>query len=328
MTVDDAGVVVGSVSGGCVESAVVTESLEVLESGRGRVVTFGYSDDEAFAVGLTCGGTVRLFIEPIGARETQAFEALRSAVAEHRPIGIATVVHGATVGAKLVVTAHEMLGSLGSTALDRVVARDVLGELAAGTSALRHYGPDGQSGLDDLEVFIESLAPPPRMLILGAVDFTEALVRVARIVGFHTIVCDAREVFATRLRFPDADEVVVDWPHRLIERMDPPLGPRDAVCVLTHDNKFDVPAIVAALETDVGYLGALGSRSTADARRAVLDEVGVSRAALDRLHAPIGLDLGGRSPAETAVSICAEIIAERTGRSAGPLGAGSGPLHD
>jgi xanthine dehydrogenase accessory factor len=256
------------------------------------------------------------------------FEALRSAVADDRPVALATVVEGRGVGAKMLVAPDaEPQGSLGGTDLDRVVARDALAELDAGRSGVRHYGPAGEARMDDVVVFIESFAPPPRMLIFGAVDFTAALVRVAKVLGYRVTVCDAREVFATRQRFPLADDVVVDWPHRLLEEVGPSLGPRDAVCVLTHDAKFDVPAIVTALRTGVGYIGAMGSRRTAAEREERLREEGVGDDGLARLMAPIGLDLGGRTPEETAISICAEIIATRTGHRAPSLRDAEGPIH-
>lgn len=254
---------------------------------------------------------------------------LRRCLQQGWPAALATVIDGRGVGAKLFVRPGEdPIGTLGDPDLDRVVVRDALGELAAGTTEVRHYGPQGQAGEAEVTVFIESYAPPPRMLIFGAVDFTLALVRVAKLLGYHVTVCDAREVFATEKRFREADEVVVDWPNRLLERVGPTLGSRDAVCVLTHDAKFDVPAIVSALATDVGYLGAMGSRTTHEKRLERLREAGVDESSLARLMAPIGLDLGARTPEETAVAIVAEIIALRTGRtSAPPLRDTSGPIH-
>ncbi|MGE3621437.1 MAG: XdhC family protein, partial [Acidimicrobiia bacterium] len=205
--------------------------------------------------------------------------------------------------------------------------RDAQAALASATTAVRRYGPRGQANGDAVTVFVEVFASPPRMVIFGAVDFTAALVRVAKVLGYRVTVCDAREVFATRARFPLADEVVVDWPHRLLAEIGPSLGPRDAVCVLTHDAKFDVPAIVAALSTEVGYLGAMGSRRTTRDRAARLRDQGVGEEQLARVMAPIGLDIGARTPEETAVSICAEIIARRTGRHVPSLRTGSGPIH-
>jgi xanthine dehydrogenase accessory factor len=257
------------------------------------------------------------------------YQALAAAVRAEDPVALATVIAGAGTGGKLLVgPGQEALGSLGDPDLDRVVARDALGELAAGTTAVRHYGPHGEAREAAVAVFVESFAPPPRMLVFGAVDFTAALVKVAKVLGYRVTVCDAREVFATRARFPQADEVVVDWPDRLLGRIGSSLTTRDAVCVLTHDAKFDVPALVAALGTDVGYIGAMGSRRTHADRVKRLVDAGVDEAVLDRIRAPIGLDVGARTPEETAVSICAEIIAQRTGRAeARPLRDTEGPIH-
>ncbi len=218
-------------------------------------------------------------------------------------------------------------GSLGDVDLDRVVERDVVGELAAGRSGLRHYGRHGEAREEVVSVFIESFAQPPRMLIFGAVDFTAALARIAGVLGYRVTVCDARPVFATHKRFPMADDVIVDWPNRLIDSLADQIGPRDAICILTHDVKFDVPAVISALATDVGYIGVMGSRRTHDARTAHLREAGVDDAGLARLCSPIGLDIGARTPEETAVSVVSEIIGRRTGRQARALSATEGPIH-
>jgi xanthine dehydrogenase accessory factor len=261
------------------------------------------------------------------------YQELARSIRDEQPVALATVVEGPEdlVGGKLLlrpVTAESsVIGTLGEEDLDRVVARDGFGELAAGLTVTRHYGRHGEARQREVSVFIESFAPPPRMIIFGAVDFTAALAKVGKILGYRVTVCDARPVFATHGRFPMADEVVVDWPNRYLAKVGPDLGPRDAVCVLTHDPKFDVPAIVSALETEVGYLGAMGSRRTHDERIARLREAGVDDAGLARVLAPIGLDLGARTPEETAVSICAEIIALRTGRQAPSLRDASGPIH-
>lgn len=258
------------------------------------------------------------------------YDLLNQEIRAERPVALATVIEGPPdrVGAKLLVRpGQDPLGSLGHDDLDRVVLRDVLGELAAGQTLVRHYGAEGQAREDTLSVFIESFAPPPQMLIFGAVDFTAALARVAKVLGYRVTVCDARPVFATAARFPQADEVVVDWPHRLLERVGKTLGPRDAVCVLTHDPKFDVPAVIEALKTDAGYIGAMGSRRTHDDRTRRLKEQGVSDEELVRVMSPIGLDIGARTPEETAVSISAEIIALRTGRRAPNLRDAAGPIH-
>lgn len=257
------------------------------------------------------------------------FRELADAIRTGSPVALATVIAGKPIGAKLLVDADGgTVGTLGDPDLDRVVARDASGDLASGTTGVRHYGTQGQALDDRIAVFIEAFVSPPRMLVFGAVDFTAALVRVAKVLGYRVTVCDARPVFATRARFPMADEVIVDWPQRLLDEVGPTLTPRDAVCVLTHDHKFDVPAITAALGTRVGYIGAMGSRRTDAERRERLREAGVDDAHLDRLHAPIGLDLGARTPEETAISICAEIVAHRSGRSEiRSLRDGDGPIH-
>ena len=257
------------------------------------------------------------------------YEQLAAAIRAEDAVALATVIAGPGQGGKLLVgPGRTPIGSLGNPDLDRVVTRDALGELAAGTTVVRHYGEHGEARETVVAVFVESFAPPPQMLVFGAVDFTAALVRVAKVLGYRVTVCDAREVFATRARFPQADEVVVDWPDRLLGRVGGGLTARDAVCVLTHDAKFDVPALVAALATDVGYIGAMGSRRTHAERIMRLEEAGVDAASLRRIRAPIGLDIGARTPEETAVSICSEIIAQRTGRhDARPLSATEGPIH-
>ena len=251
------------------------------------------------------------------------------------PVALATVIDGPNVGAKLLVEPDgSSEGTLGHPELDRVVARDALAELEAARSGVRNYGPAGETTPEDLvdqptiSVFIESHAPPPQMWIFGAVDFTASLARVAKVLGYRVTVCDAREVFATRRRFPMADEVKVTWPTPVFDEHGDELGPRDAVCILTHDPKFDVPAVQGALATEVGYIGVMGSRTTHAKRMERLAEVGVTGPDdLERLMSPIGLDIGARTPEETAVSICAEIIARRTGRDVSSLRDGTGAIH-
>lgn len=262
------------------------------------------------------------------------FERFASRLRDNAPVALATVIEGPNLGAKLLVVPDEApVGSLGHPELDRVVGRDTLAELEAARSGVRHYGPEGQTTPEDLinqptvKVFIEAHAPPPQMWIFGAVDFTAALARVAKVLGYRVTVCDAREVFATRRRFPMADEVRVSWPGPVFDELGHTLGPRDVVCILTHDPKFDVPAVQGALATRVGYIGVMGSRSTHERRTERLRAVGVDDAGLARLMSPIGLDIGARTPEETAVSICAEVIARRTGRHVPSLRDGSGSIH-
>ena len=269
----------------------------------------------------------------------QLFAQVQDCLRADQPVAWATVIELASehdglnealppLGAKLVVRPDaEPMGSLGEPNLDRVAIRDIRGALAGGQSVARHYGPHGEAGRSDITLFIEVFAPPRRMLIFGAVDFTAALVRVAKVLGYHVTVCDARPVFATSARFPEADEIVADWPHRHLAKMADVLGPEDAICVLTHDHKFDVPALVAALRTRVGYVGAMGSRGTQEGRVARLRAEGVDPADIRRIMAPIGIDIGARTPEETAVSICAEIISRRAGVRAPSLRDGTGPIH-
>ncbi|MGH9132845.1 MAG: XdhC family protein [Ilumatobacteraceae bacterium] len=260
---------------------------------------------------------------------------LAARIRAHSPVALATVIDGPHVGGKLLVEPDAPpQGSLGHPELDRVVARDARAELEAGRSGVRHYGPEGQTTPEDLvdtpvvRVFVESWAPPPQMWIFGAVDFTAALAKVAKVLGYRVTVCDAREIFATRRRFPMADEVRVTWPGPMFEERGASLGPRDAACILTHDPKFDVPAIQGALATSVGYIGVMGSRTTHAKRMERLAEVGIDDPAdLARLMSPIGLDIGARTPEETAISVCAEIIANRTGRHAPSLRDGEGAIH-
>lgn len=263
-----------------------------------------------------------------GMADRTVYETLRDALRAEEPVALATVTAGPHLGAKLLVRPDgSTRGTLGDPDLDRVVTRDARGELEAGLTSTRHYGAHGEAREDTVAVFIEAFAPPPRMVIFGAVDFTRALASVAKVLGYRVVVCDARAVFATRQRFPMADDVVNEWPNRYLEKIGDELGPRDAVCVLTHDSKFDVPAIVGSLATRVGYLGAMGSRKTHAKRIERLREAGVTDEQLERIMAPIGLDIGARTPEETAVSICAEIIGARTGRKAQSLRDAAGPIH-
>jgi xanthine dehydrogenase accessory factor len=261
------------------------------------------------------------------------YETLRDCIRAEEPVALATLItgpEGMALGGKLLVRpGHDPIGSLGSADLDRVIARDAEGELVSGLTSTRHYGPNGEARqtTDGVSIFIESFAPPARMVIFGAVDFTAALVRAAKVLGYRVTVCDARPVFATKQRFPLADEVVNDWPDRYLTAHGGNLGPRDAVCVLTHDPKFDIPAITSALKTNVGYIGAMGSRRTTVTRNERLAEVGVSAQQMERVMGPIGIDIGARTPEETAISIVAEIIAVRTGRPVSSLRDGDGAIH-
>ena len=256
------------------------------------------------------------------------FNQFRTDVEQGQPVALATIITGEGQGSKMLLLADgSTMGSLGNETLNRVLSRDMAGELAAGRTSIRHYGLLGEAREEALSIFIESFAPPPQMFIFGAVDFTAALVKIAKVLGYKVVVCDARSVFATKERFPKADTVENAWPDELLKEHGETLGLRDAVCVLTHDNKFDVPAITAALKTRVGYIGVMGSRRTHQNRMERLIEAGIQDDDFKRIMSPIGLDLGARTPEETAISICGEIIAMRTGREAPHLKLGSGPIH-
>jgi xanthine dehydrogenase accessory factor len=326
MAVSREGEAVGSVSGGCVEAAVYAVAERVLEDGRPSLETYGVSDDDALAVGLTCGGVLDVFVEAVIPRSFAELAEVAAAVEARQPVAVATVVAGpGPLGARLVVWPDRVTGGLGSERLDAAVADDARGMLEHGSTGVLRVGPHGERRQDELSVFVESFAPPPRMLVFGAIDFAAAVARVGKFLGYTVTVCDARPVFATRRRFADADEVVVEWPHRYLERT--PVDSRTVICVLTHDPKFDVPLLEAALRTEAAYIGAMGSRRTHDDRVARLRERGVPAEDLARVASPIGLDIGARTPEETAVSIAAEIVAHRWGGTGSPLGATAGPIH-
>ncbi|MFF2511952.1 XdhC family protein [Streptomyces sp. NPDC058086] len=318
--------VVGSVSGGCVEGAVFELAQEVMVSGEARLETFGYSDEDAFAVGLTCGGEITLLIRRVTPAEDPSFAAVADSVAAGRPVTVATVIEGpAPLGATLAVWPDEVAGSLGSTGLDVAVTADARGELAQGATIRRHYGPHGERREDAVTVFLHSFAPPPRMLVFGAIDYAAAVARIGDFLGYRVTVCDARPVFATAKRFPVGVEVVVDWPHRYLRGTT--TDARTVICVLTHDPKFDVPLLEEALRRPAAYIGAMGSRRTHDDRRKRLIDAGLSEGELSRLRSPVGLDLGARTPEEVAVSVAAEIVALRWGGSGAPLTATGGAIH-
>ncbi|MGW4975961.1 XdhC family protein [Streptomyces mirabilis] len=318
--------VVGSVSGGCVEGAVFELAQEVVASGEARLETFGYSDEDAFAVGLTCGGEITLLIRRVTPAEDPSFAAVADSVAAGRPVTVATVIEGpAPLGATLAVWPDEVAGSLGSTGLDVAVTADARGELAQGATIRRHYGPHGERREDAVTVFLHSFAPPPRMLVFGAIDYAAAVARIGDFLGYRVTVCDARPVFATAKRFPAGVEVVVDWPHRYLRGTT--TDARTVICVLTHDPKFDVPLLEEALRRPAAYIGAMGSRRTHDDRRKRLIDAGLSEGELSRLRSPVGLDLGARTPQEVAVSVAAEIVALRWGGSGAPLTATGGAIH-
>jgi xanthine dehydrogenase accessory factor len=335
MLVGPDGTAVGSVSGGCVEGAVYELGEAVVASNAPILQRYGVSDEDAFVVGLTCGGILDVFVERVDRDTWPDLADLASDIDAGRPVAVATVVahpDPALVGRHTLVHPGEAAssGSLGSDRVDAAVRDDALGLLAVGRSGTLEYGPDGERRGEGMRVFVSAFAPKPRMLVFGAIDFAAAVARVGTFLGYHVTVCDARPVFATRTRFPDADEVVVDWPHRFLtaEVEAGRIDERTVLCVLTHDPKLDVPLLELALRMPLlAYVGAMGSRRTHDDRLARLREAGLTESELARLSSPIGLDLGARTPEETAVSIAAEIIALRWGGQGERLGALTGPIH-
>jgi xanthine dehydrogenase accessory factor len=327
MLVGPDGEVSGSVSGGCVEGAVYELCRDVAATGIGRTVRYGVSDDDAFELGLICGGTIALVVLPVSAFTMPDLPQMVAAVDGGAPVALLTRLDDP--GRYLVLTPDDRLGSLGGARIDDAASDDGRGLLAGGRTGVLHYGPDGERRGEGLDVLAVSFAPAARMIVCGATDHAAAVARIGSFLGYRVTVCDARPVFATARRFPDADEVVVDWPHRYLAaeahagRMDA----RTVVCVLTHDPKFDVPVLDLALRLPLAYVGAMGSRRTHDDRLKRLRETGLPPAAIDRLASPIGLSLGARTPEETAVSIAAEIIALRWGGPGGRLSHQEGRIH-
>lgn len=379
MLVGPDGEAVGSVSGGCVEGAVYELAQEVLGSGQPALVRYGVSDDDAFAVGLTCGGILDIFVEKVSKETFPQLGKVAAEIEAGQPVAVATIVEHtdpAWLGRRLVIhpedagdaenthspepdggspgepgpAAYGVEGSvgsvdsvgaegsvgeeagmtLGSPRADAAVLDDARGLLAQGTTGLLTYGPDGERRGEGMRVFVASFAPKPRMLVFGAIDFAAAVAKVGSFLGYVVTVCDARPVFATKTRFPAADEVIVRWPHEYLrEEVDAGrIDPRTVICVLTHDPKFDVPVLEICLRLPhVAYIGAMGSRRTHEDRLDRLREAGVTEEELTRMSSPIGLDLGARTPEETAISIAAEIIMHRWGGGGDRLAGLTGPIH-
>ncbi|MEU8974338.1 XdhC/CoxI family protein [Streptomyces monashensis] len=329
LAVDSEGTVIGSVSGGCVEGAVYDLCREALRTGESVLERFGYSDEDAFAVGLTCGGTIEVLVTPVSGRAGALPAAALAAAVRREPVALARVARGPAGlrGHALLVrpdgTCEGGLG--GHPDLDRVAAAEARALLESGRTGTVELAADGSHCPGGLTLLVESNVPPPRMIVFGAIDFAAALARAGKFLGYHVTVCDARPVFATRARFPEADEVVVDWPHRYLRRTG--TDARTVLCVLTHDAKFDVPLLTAALRMPAAFIGALGSRRTHEDRTRRLRAEGVTAAELARLRSPIGLDLGARTPEETALSIAAEIVAVRRGGTGVPLTGSTTPIH-
>lgn len=334
LAVDADGAAVGSVSGGCVEGAVYDLCQEVLAAGdaaRPVLQHFGYSDEDAFAVGLTCGGDIDILVQRIDPAARPEIAAALAAAASGEAAAVARITGGPPelIGRALLVRPGGVRGTLGDDVRDAAAAAEARALLAAGRTATTVIGADGSRCGEPLTLLVETSVPPPRMLVFGAIDFAAALVRTGAFLGYRVTVCDARPVFATPRRFPDADQVVVDWPHRYLDAEADAgrLDGRSVVCVLTHDAKFDVPLLERALRMPLAYVGAMGSRRTHLDRLDRLRDTGLTELDLARLHSPIGLDLGARTPEETALSIAAEIVAHRNGGSGVPLTGAHTPIH-
>jgi xanthine dehydrogenase accessory factor len=329
MVIDDQGNIEGSITGGCVEGAVVTEAEELLAAGSpapARLLRYGISDELAGTVGLMCGGIVHILVHELAGEAAEVERAVLEAHAAGRPAAVATLVDGDSAGSRLAVIGDTLIGSLHDTdLLERNVAREAQGLLEEGKTTLRRFGSDGATLGDDVRVHIRAYALPPQMWIIGAIDFSAALAPFASQIGYEVTITDARDRFARSRRFSAAASVKIGWPQDVMSEVE--LGPRDAVLVFTHDPKFDEPALIAALKTNAGYIGALGSRQTTSDRGERLRRAGVSEADLARIHAPCGLDIGSRTAEETAVSVLAEIIAARAERAGAPLRQTSGPIH-
>ncbi|MET9257460.1 XdhC/CoxI family protein [Streptomyces sp. NPDC003717] len=331
LAVDAEGTAIGSVSGGCVEGAVYELCRQALEDGETVLERFGYSDDDAFASGLTCGGVIDILIMPVRAADPArpVLAGVLAAAALGEAAAVARIADGPAelTGRALVVRpdgSHQ--GGFGAhPELDSTVAAETRAFLDAGRTGTLEIGEQGSRCGAPLTLLIESSVPPPRMIVFGAIDFAAALVRAGAFLGYRVTVCDARPVFATRARFPEADEVVVEWPHRYLARTE--VDSRTVLCVLTHDAKFDIPLLRLALRLPVAYVGAMGSRRTHLDRNERLRADGATELELARLRSPIGLDLGARTPEETALSIVAEVVAARGGGTGVPLAGAHTPIH-
>jgi xanthine dehydrogenase accessory factor len=359
LAVSDAGEVAGSVSGGCVESAVVDEAIACLADGTPRLLSYGITDELGLSIGLTCGGTTDIFVDRL--QPGLFFDRLVAAIRNQSAFALCTVVSGPNIGAKTLIfedSSQPAIASRSDSTLDPLVDREAKVFLTKGLTQLRDrddleecdpgetksskpplppplirgVGGDLTSlklplnvSNTQTQVFIQSFLPPPRLIIIGAIDFSSALCQVGKLLGYHVTICDARSRFATVARFPQADQVEIEWPHHYIEST--PIDARTAIVVLTHDPKFDIPALRAAVRTTAGYIGAIGSRRTHSDRVRRLQEIGMDPGDMARISSPIGLDIGANTPEETAVSIFAEIIALRSGRQGGRLTGGNQAIH-
>jgi xanthine dehydrogenase accessory factor len=324
--IDADGTIEGSVTGGCVESAVAQEAISMIAEGAPpRLVTYGISDELAGTVGLMCGGTVHIFIHELTPHHQEATLRGLEAFVEERPSAVATLLNSPRAGSKLYVDESTHVGSLGGRLLDANVEREARGLVSHGRTTVRQFGTDGTTLGTGLRVHVAAHAERPQMLILGAIDFSAALATIADGMGYRVTIGDPREAFLSSARFSASARTMAAWPQDVVGQLSP--GPRDAVLVFSHDPKFDVPALLAAFETQAGYIGALGSRKTTTEREHRLREAGATDEDLARLHAPAGLDIGAATVEETAIAVLAEITANRAGRSGQSLRDSEGSIR-
>jgi xanthine dehydrogenase accessory factor len=305
MLVSRTGTIAGSVSGGCVESATATEIMDAIERGVPKLVTFGVSHERAWEVGLACGGTIRVYVEP--SVRAELLDAARGPGGEV----LATVIEGRHLGRSARVFAD---GRLEGTLLEDLASVPLREAALEALSRERSATVDLQAAEDRVSVFLEVFPPQPKLVVFGGVHVALELVRLGKLLGYRTIVADGREAFLTRERFPTADELILGWPEEAFQRIG--LDSSCYICILSHDPKFDQPALKLALRSAAAYVGAIGSRKTQADRREWLRAEGFTPEEIARLHGPIGLDLGGRKPAEIALAILAEMTAVRYGGTA------------
>jgi xanthine dehydrogenase accessory factor len=325
IAVNERGDVAGSISGGCVEGEVY-EALQACISGAPPgSITFGVSERDAQQSGLTCGGTLHVFVRALSDNDDTLFDRIAVAVKSERAITVLMRLDAPFAGRVMTVDERGTAGTLGSIRLDAAIREELEASGEHPQAKIRNFGAHGEPLRREATVFVQTIAPKPDMFVFGAVDFSRAMASIGRFLGYRVTVVDARPVFATAARIPDADRIVVAWPDDFLATAT--VRASTALIVLTHDLKFDVPLLRLALETNAGYIGVMGSRQTHATRIAALREAGVAEHRLARLHAPIGLDIGAHSPEETAISIAAEIVAARNGRRGGLLRDGVTRLH-
>ncbi|NNM98560.1 MAG: XdhC family protein [Candidatus Eremiobacteraeota bacterium] len=309
--VSDRSELVGAIGGGCVEAALVDEAHELFRTGKARMRSYGFSEREAADIGLRCGGELTIALDRLDPTYCAELERRSDEILAH-----ALRLDGDAIGARAAISAERVLGTLGDPVLDRAVAALVREESGGETRCLE---------IEGARIFLAPKRVAPHLYLFGALDFAAATIDAAHLLGYVVTLCDAREAFATKERFPNADRIVVAWPHEFLASA--PIDERTAIVSFTHDEKFDVPLLLAAVRSRAGFVGAVGSRTTHAHRSLALREAGMTEDELARVHAPVGLDIGARTPQETALAVLAEIVAVERGRSGGTLSRGIGPIR-